>query len=136
MGQFDLQSNILRGVLQAIESQVPLFWHFHEGLKCIIIEVLHQELVHKCSLRCSTWPILDFWIYHCWVIWWAVKCRFSRCQKSSTKTFGHLYFEFWAINWQKDIKYVTWMQNFFVWKFYWSPTYGWLSNFQHCMGGG
>ena len=23
------------GVLQAVKSQVPLFWHFHKGLKCI-----------------------------------------------------------------------------------------------------
>ena len=49
----------LRGVLQAIESQVPLFDTFIKG-KSVLIEFMHTESVHRCSLGCSTFTYFGF----------------------------------------------------------------------------
>ena len=33
MDKFFSPCETLKGVVQAVESRVPLFWHIHEGLK-------------------------------------------------------------------------------------------------------
>ena len=53
MGQFVSQSKALKGVLWAVESQVPLFDTFMKDESTLITDVLHQESVHRCSLGCS-----------------------------------------------------------------------------------
>ena len=36
------------------------FWHFDKGKSVLIVEVFHQESVHRCVLGCSAKPILDY----------------------------------------------------------------------------
>ena len=38
-----------------------------------IIDLLDQEEAQRNSLRCSVWPILDFSMYHCKFVCWAVR---------------------------------------------------------------
>ena len=75
------QSKTLKGVLRAVESRVPLFWHFHKGLKCTYRNTPHLHIkpsLYVCrrvqgsqifkqnwiiSIRSRVIVILLIWVY-------------------------------------------------------------------------
>ena len=113
MGQFGSWSSTIRGMPQAIESQVTLFCHFDKSESVLIIQVFHQESVHRCNLEYSPETILDFWIYHPWAICWASKCLFSRCQKVANFS-NNGYFEIWPKNLHKGVKICNLAELYFL----------------------
>ena len=58
-----------------------IFRHISDDLKGIWHWLISSRSVHRCGLGWSRYPGLDFWISHRLAVWWAVKCRFLRCQK-------------------------------------------------------
>ena len=87
------------------------FWYIYKGLKHTYYWGIASRItwgVANCVI------ILNFHIYHCWAVYWEIFWQFSRCQKSLVKIFGHLYFEFWATNWQKSVKFCNPDEYFFV----------------------
>ena len=65
-------------------------YQFFKVLKSTFFHLLGQKSVNICSLRHSTWPILDFWKNHCCSIQLAVKFWFFRCLIHSVKIYSHL----------------------------------------------
>ena len=49
-----------------------IFQHIHNCLKGI--DLFNNESVHRCSLGCSTCPVLDLWTCHQLAVCWTVKC--------------------------------------------------------------
>ena len=69
------------GCYRLLEVKYQFFDTFLKGSSILIIEVLHEESVHRCILGCCPQPILDFRICHLWAVCWAIKCQLARFQK-------------------------------------------------------
>ena len=58
-----------------------IFQHICNTLKGTRIHWFYQESVHRCSLGCSTYLDMDFWICDRLAICWVVRWQFLICQK-------------------------------------------------------
>ena len=73
--------NTLKGVPGAVGKKIAFLSTFLMPWRVLIIYWFDQESVHRCSLGCSTYLVVDFWICDQLAICWAIKWQFLRCQK-------------------------------------------------------
>ena len=72
----------LKGVPGAVKK-IAFFSTFVTPWRVLWIHWFYQESVHRCSLGCSTYLSVDFWIHDWLAVCWAVKWQFLRCHKIS-----------------------------------------------------